>query len=88
MELGPTQLLTFGNPRGGTPLMRDRQTVGLDLPVRALAWEDPPGAVWLSYDDPHWLAIRDGLGAGSDAALTAIGAGMQVVAEEAVRQAV
>ena len=48
MALRPTQLLIFGNPTGGTPLMQDRQTAGIDLPVKALAWEDADGRVWLS----------------------------------------
>jgi uncharacterized protein (DUF302 family) len=79
MELRPTQLLIFGNPRGGTPLMQDRQTAGIDLPVKALAWEDGAGEVWLTYDDPHWLARRHGLGAASAEAVAAIEAGMAAV---------
>src|ERR1700744_2475478 len=49
LPLRPTQLLLFGHPKGGTPLMQDRQTDGLDLPLKALAWEDEKGQVWLSY---------------------------------------
>src|SRR5215469_7045519 len=55
-DLRPTELLIFGNPKGGTPLMQDRQTAGIDLPLKALAWEDAEGAVWLTYSDPSWLA--------------------------------
>ena len=83
MKLRPTQLLIFGNPVGGTPLMQDRQTAGIDLPVKALAWEDPTGAVWLTYDDPRWLATRHGLGAASADAVAAIQAGLAAVIKAA-----
>lgn len=76
MALRPTQLLVFGNPRAGTPLMQEKQTAGLDLPVRALAWEDEQGAVWLTYDDPQWIARRHGLGQASASAVSAIADGM------------
>jgi uncharacterized protein (DUF302 family) len=49
LPLRPTQVLIFGNPRAGTPLMQARQTVGLDLPLRVLVWEDGEGQVWLTY---------------------------------------
>ncbi|MER9682380.1 DUF302 domain-containing protein [Mesorhizobium sp. M0184] len=78
-SLRPTQLLIFGNPKGGTPLMQDRQLVGIDLPVKALAWEDEQGKVWLSYNDAHWLAERHGLGDASRNAVAAIAAGMDKV---------
>jgi uncharacterized protein (DUF302 family) len=76
MELRPTELLIFGHPKGGTPLMQDRQAAGIDLPVRALAWEDESGQVWLGYDDTEWLAKRHGLGAASAQALTALRTGI------------
>lgn len=75
MALRPTELVLFGHPRGGTPLMQERQTVGLDLPLKALAWEDAEGKVWLSYNDLSWLAERHNLGAGSSTALSALDAG-------------
>jgi uncharacterized protein (DUF302 family) len=78
-SLRPTELLIFGNPKGGTPLMRDRQLAGIDLPVKALAWEDAQGKVWLSYNDAHWLAERHGLGDASRNAIAAIAAGMDKV---------
>ncbi len=56
LALRPTQLLVMGNPTGGTPLMQDRQRAGIDLPVKALAWEDADGRVWLSYNDAAWIA--------------------------------
>jgi uncharacterized protein (DUF302 family) len=83
MELRPTQLLIFGNPTGGTPLMQDRQTAGIDLPVKALAWEDATGAVWLTHDDPRWLARRHGLGAASAEAVAALEAGMSALTRAA-----
>lgn len=84
MELRPTELLIFGNPRGGTPLMADRQTSGIDLPVKALAWEDEAGAVWLTYNRAAWLAERHGLGAVSQGAVEAIEAGMARLVEQVV----
>ena len=58
MVLRPTQLLIFGNPKAGTPLMQSAQSVGIDLPLKALAWEDETGQVWIAYNDPAWLAAR------------------------------
>ena len=58
--LRPTEVLIFGNPQGGTPLMECAQTMGIDLPLKALVWEDAQGQVWLGYNDPAWLASRHG----------------------------
>jgi uncharacterized protein (DUF302 family) len=58
--LRPTELLIFGNPQGGTPLMECAQSAGIDLPLKALAWEDASGQVQLGYNDPHHLAARHG----------------------------
>ncbi len=58
--LRPTELLIFGNPQGGTPLMECAQSAGIDLPLKALAWEDSAGQVWLGYNDPQYLANRHG----------------------------
>ena len=69
LELRPTELLIFGSARGGTPLMQDRQTAGIDLPLKALAWADEDGQTWLSYNDPAWIAGRHGLGESSAAAV-------------------
>jgi len=60
--LRPTELLVFGNPQGGTPLMVCAQTAGIDLPLKALAWQDDSGQVWLGYNDPKFLAGRHGAG--------------------------
>ena len=59
--LRPTELLIFGNPKAGTPLMQSRQTVAIDLPMKALAWADSGGQVWLTYNDPGYLVQRHGI---------------------------
>ena len=69
MELRPTEVLIFGNPRAGTPLMQAVQTVGIDLPLKALVWQDEGGTTWLTYNDPQWLAQRHGVDAGLDRTL-------------------
>jgi uncharacterized protein (DUF302 family) len=58
--LRPTELLIFGNPKGGTPFMECAQSVGIDLPLKALVWEDASKQVWLGYNDPAFLAQRHG----------------------------
>jgi uncharacterized protein (DUF302 family) len=60
-NLRSTELLIFGNPQGGTPFMECNQTVGIDLPLKALVWEDTSGQVWLGYNDPEFLARRHGV---------------------------
>ena len=57
-ELRPTELVIFGNPKVGTPLMQCAQSVAIDLPQKALIWEDESGSVWLAYNDPDYLAKR------------------------------
>ncbi len=79
LPLRPTQLLLFGHPKGGTPLMQDRQTAGLDLPLKALAWEDEKGQVWLSYYTGSMIAARHGLSEASKAAVEAIDKGMALL---------
>jgi len=59
-SLRPTELLVFGNPQGGTPLMECAQSAGIDLPLKALAWQDASGEIWLGYNDPQYLAARHG----------------------------
>jgi len=58
LSLRPTELLIFGNARGDTPLMELVQTIGIDLPLKALVWQDASGITWLSYNDPKWPAKR------------------------------
>lgn len=59
-SLRPTELLIFGNPQGGTPLMECAQSAGIDLPLKALAWQDASGQVWLGYNDPQFIVDRHG----------------------------
>jgi uncharacterized protein (DUF302 family) len=61
LEMRPTQLLIFGNPKGGTPLMVAAPSVAIDLPLKALAWQDAQGKVWLSYNAPEYLQERHGI---------------------------
>ena len=58
MKMNPTQLLIFGNPKAGTPLMVAAPTLAIDLPLKALAWQDGNGKVWLSYNTPEYLKQR------------------------------
>lgn len=60
--LRPTQVIIFGNPQGGTPFMECAQTVGIDLPLKVLVWEDDEAQVWLGYNDPEYLAARHDAG--------------------------
>jgi uncharacterized protein (DUF302 family) len=82
LSLRPTQVLIFGNPQAGTPLMQSKQTIGLDLPLRALVWEDEAGKVWLTYTPPEILAQRYQI-ADRDAAVKALGAGLSALARGA-----
>lgn len=58
LELRPTEVVIFGNPKVGTPLMQCAQSVAIDLPQKALIWEDSEGVVWLGYNDPEYLKQR------------------------------
>lgn len=60
-ELRPTELLIFGSPALGTALMSSQQSIGIDLPLKALVWEDAKGQVWLGYNDPAYLSRRHGV---------------------------
>ena len=61
LNLRPTELIIFGNARGGTPLMQSAQTIGIDLPLKALVWQDAAGKTWISYNEPSWIAQRHGV---------------------------
>jgi uncharacterized protein (DUF302 family) len=61
LELRPTQVFIFGNPRGGTPLMQCNQITGIDLPLKALIWQEKEGTVWVGYNTPSYLRVRHGL---------------------------
>jgi len=83
LPLQPTELLIFGNAKGGTPLMQSVQTIGIDLPLKALVWQDPSGTTWLSYNDPMWLAERHGLADEVEASLDAIATALASIARAA-----
>jgi len=61
LEMRPTKLLIFGNPRAGTPPMLATPSIALDLPLKIVVWEDSEGKVWLSYNSPDYLKERHGL---------------------------
>jgi uncharacterized protein (DUF302 family) len=85
LPLRPTELVIFGNPMGGTALMQDQQSAGIDLPLKALVWEDADGNAWLGYNDPAWIAQRHGLGVPSAAAVKAVTALLSAIAHEATQ---
>jgi uncharacterized protein (DUF302 family) len=70
LSLRATELLVFGRAVSGTPLMQAAQSIGIDLPLKALVWEDEDGAVWIGWNDPGWMASRHGLAPDSAAAQT------------------
>lgn len=61
LDLRPTVVVMFGNPRAGTPLMQAAPTIAIDLPLKAVVWQDEAGATWLGYNDPVWISRRHGL---------------------------
>jgi uncharacterized protein (DUF302 family) len=61
LALRPELMLIFGNPKAGTPLMVERPTVGIDLPLKVLAWEDAAGQSWVAFNDPRYIIERHGL---------------------------
>ena len=83
LALRPTELLIFGNAKGGTPLMQSDQTMGIELPLKALVWQDPSGNTWLSYNDPSWLAKRHRLGHEVEATVSAMTAALDGIAKTA-----
>ncbi len=83
MELRPTEVVLFGNPKAGTPLMQAMQTIGIDLPLKALVWQDADGKTWLSYNDPKWLVERHGIPAGMERTLGAMADVLAAIAKAA-----
>jgi uncharacterized protein (DUF302 family) len=80
----PAEVLVFGNALSGTPLMRSTPTIGIELPTRALAWQDESGATWLAFNDPAWLARRHSSPAAFHADVEVIAAGLIAVGRTAV----
>jgi uncharacterized protein (DUF302 family) len=85
MPLRPTEVVLFGNPKGGTVLMQDHQRAGIDLPLKALVWQDAQGKVWLGYNAPDWIAARAGLGTASAGAVAAMTKALAAIAEEVTK---
>jgi len=83
LPLRPTDLLIFGNAKGGTPLMQDAQLIGIDLPLKMLVWQDADGATWVSYNDPGWLAHRHGVGDEAKPVVNALTAALNALATKA-----
>jgi uncharacterized protein (DUF302 family) len=72
LTMPPEQLLIFGNPKGGTPLMQASPSAGLDLPFKALIWEDADSHSWIAYNDPNYIVQRHALAAGLSANLAVL----------------
>jgi uncharacterized protein (DUF302 family) len=83
LELRPTEVLIFGNPKAGTPLMQMAQTMGIDLPLKVLVWQNDEGKTWLSYNDPKWLASRHEIESVAVQKLAGIATGLMDIAKEA-----
>jgi uncharacterized protein (DUF302 family) len=83
LQLRPTDLLIFGNAKGGTPLMQSVQSIGIDLPLKMLVWQDADGVTWLSYNDPSWLAHRHGLDEATKATVNALTSALNAIATKA-----
>ena len=80
LSLRPTDVLLFGNAKAGTPLMQSAQTIGIDLPLKVLVWQDAAGDTWLSYNDPQWIAKRHGLGQQDEVTVSAMSAALGALA--------
>jgi uncharacterized protein (DUF302 family) len=85
LQLRPTEVLIFSNAKAGTPLMQSNQALGIDLPLKALVWQDANGKVWLSYNEPSWLARRHGLPAGTKATIDTMADGLGGLASKATQ---
>lgn len=83
LELRPTDVVIFGSAKAGTPLMVASQTIGIDLPLKVLVWQDAAGQTFVAYNDPVWLVRRHGLGAPAEAIAAKMQAGLAAIAGEA-----
>ncbi|MHB8528644.1 MAG: DUF302 domain-containing protein, partial [Caulobacteraceae bacterium] len=84
LDLKPTLLLIFGSARAGTPVMQALRASGLDLPLKALIWEDAEGRAWLTYNQPEWIAARHGAGPGEVPAVSLLSGALAGIVGEAV----
>jgi uncharacterized protein (DUF302 family) len=75
LQLRPTELLIFGNPRAGTPLMQSNQTMGIELPLKMLVWQDTAGKTWFAWNNVGWLAQRHGVETESIVGMMAVALG-------------
>jgi len=82
LQLAPTNLIIFGNARGGTPLMQSAQTVGIDLPLKILVWQDAANNTLLSYNEPRWIEQRHGV-AGVESTIGKVADLLAAIAREA-----
>ena len=78
LRLAPTELIIFGNARAGTPLMQSAPTVGIDLPLKILVWEDTAGKTWISYNEPSWIAQRHNV-ANAEPVVSKMAAGLSAI---------
>src|SRR5260370_18002718 len=83
LRVRPTEVLIFGNAKGGTPLMQAAQTIGIDLPLKALVWQDGSGDTWVSDNDPGWFAKRHGLHREFEATVNAFTGALEAIARAA-----
>lgn len=85
LTLRPTAVLIFGNPKAGTPLMQAEQTTGIDLPLKALVWQDADQKTQLSYNDPQWIAERHAV-ENTEKTVAAMRATLAEIVEEATKK--
>ena len=83
LSLRPTEVVIFGNAKAGTPLMQSVPTIGIDLPLKALVWQDESGKTWVSYNDVFWLAGRHDLDDKAQATLGAMAAALHALTSAA-----
>jgi uncharacterized protein (DUF302 family) len=82
MSLRPMDLIIFGSAKAGTSLMQSIETIGIDLPLKALVWQDESGTTWLSYNDPGWFATRHAI-VDSDLTINAMRGALNEIAKTA-----
>jgi uncharacterized protein (DUF302 family) len=85
LTLRPTEVFIFGNAKSGTPLMQSAPSVGIDLPLKILVWEDETSKTWLAYNDPNWIAQRHGITGKADQILRAMSEVLDEIAAEATK---
>jgi uncharacterized protein (DUF302 family) len=87
LPLRPTELFIFGNAKGGTVLMQNSQTAGIDLPLKALVWQDAAGATWISWNDLKFLAQRHRLGSAVDGNVETLATGLEALLQAVAQPA-